>query len=79
VQRFISGLPKDCQNKIEFDKPKTLEDTIQKARYCYEHLGLQTEPREGWKQKNSSGFHKKGFRPPRFKNYKKDSMVRFLS
>jgi hypothetical protein len=28
VQRFISGLPKDYQNKIEFDEPKTLEDTI---------------------------------------------------
>jgi hypothetical protein len=28
VQRFISGLPKDYQNNIEFDEPKTLEDTI---------------------------------------------------
>ena len=36
LQRFISGLPQTYQNKIEFDEPKTLEDTIQKARYCYE-------------------------------------------
>jgi hypothetical protein len=28
VQRFISGLPKDYQNMIEFDEPRTLEDTI---------------------------------------------------
>jgi hypothetical protein len=28
VQRFISGLPKGYQNRIEFDEPKTLEDTI---------------------------------------------------
>jgi hypothetical protein len=28
VQRFISGLPKDYQNRIEFDEPRTLEDTI---------------------------------------------------
>jgi hypothetical protein len=28
VQQFISGLPKDYQNRIEFDEPKTLEDTI---------------------------------------------------
>jgi hypothetical protein len=77
VQRFISGLPKDYQNRIEFDEPKTLEDTIRKARYCYEQLGHRTEPREGWKQKNSSGFQKKGFKSPRFKNYKKDSRMSF--
>jgi hypothetical protein len=77
VQRFISGLPKDYQNRIEFDEPKTLEDTIRKARYCYEQLGHRTEPREGWKQKNSSGFQKKGFKSPKFKNYKKDSRMSF--
>jgi hypothetical protein len=38
VQRFISGLPQTYWNKIEFDEPKTLEDTIQKARYCYEQF-----------------------------------------
>jgi hypothetical protein len=77
VQWFISGLPKDYQNRIEFDEPKTIEDTIQKARYFYEHLGHQKKPREGWKKKNSSGFHKKGFKSPTFKNYKKDSRMSF--
>ena len=28
AQRFISGLPKEYQNRIEFDEPKTLEETI---------------------------------------------------
>jgi hypothetical protein len=28
VQRFISGLPQTYQNRIEFDEPNTLEDTI---------------------------------------------------
>jgi hypothetical protein len=28
VQHFIIGLPKDYQNIIEFDEPKTLEGTI---------------------------------------------------
>jgi hypothetical protein len=28
VKHFISGLPKEYQNRIEFDEPKTLEDTI---------------------------------------------------
>jgi hypothetical protein len=78
VQRFIDGLPKDYQNRIEFDEPKTLEDTIRKARYCYEQLGHRTEPREGWKQKNSSRIsEKKGFKSPRFKNYKKNPRMSF--
>jgi hypothetical protein len=41
VQCFISGLPKDYQNRIEFDEPKTLEGTIQKATYCHEHFGIE--------------------------------------
>ena len=77
MQLFISGLPKDYQNRIEFDEPKTVEDTIRKARYCYEQLGCRTKPREGWKQKNNSEFQKKGFKSPRFKNYKKDSRMSF--
>jgi hypothetical protein len=28
VQRFINGLPQTYQNRIEFDKPKTLEDLL---------------------------------------------------
>jgi hypothetical protein len=36
VQRFISGLPQPYQDRIEFGEPKTLENTIWKARYCYE-------------------------------------------
>jgi hypothetical protein len=70
VQRFISGLPKDYQNMIEFDELRTLEDTIQKERYFYEQFGLWKKPCEVWKKKNGSGFQKKGFKSPRFKKYK---------
>jgi hypothetical protein len=28
VQRFISGLPKEYRNRIKFDEPKALEDTM---------------------------------------------------
>jgi len=72
VQRFISGLPKDYQNIIEFDEPKTLEDTIRKTTYCHEQFGHRAKPREGWKQKNSSRFQKKGIKSSIFKNYRKD-------
>jgi hypothetical protein len=70
VQRIISGLPQTYRNRIEFNEPKTLEDTIRKVRYCYEQLGSQTEPREDWKKKNNSGFNKKGFKSSIFKNYR---------
>jgi hypothetical protein len=79
VQHFISGLPKDYWNKIEFDEPKTLEGTIRKASYCHEQFGHRTEPREGWKQKNSSRFQKKGIKSPGSKNFKKNSKMRFLA
>ena len=75
VQRFISGLPKSFQDIIEFHEPKTLEDTIRKARYCYEEFRSQTKPREDWKKKSSLGFKKKGFKSPVFKNYRKDSRI----
>jgi hypothetical protein len=63
MQRFISGLPQSYRDIIEFDEPKTLEDTIQKARYFYEQFKSKTEPHEDWKNKNNLGFKKKGFKP----------------
>jgi hypothetical protein len=60
---------------IEFDEPKTLEDTIWKARYCYEQFMNHIEPREDWKKKNGSRFKKKRFKSSRFKNYGKKSSM----
>jgi hypothetical protein len=71
VQRFISGLPQSYRDRIEFDEPKILEKTIQKARYCYEQSGSQTKPHEYWKKKNSLRFKENGFKSSRFKNYRK--------
>jgi hypothetical protein len=33
MQRFISGLLQSFRDRIEFDEPRTLEDSIRKARY----------------------------------------------
>jgi hypothetical protein len=32
IQCFLCGLPQSYQDRIEFDEPKTLEDTIRKAK-----------------------------------------------
>jgi hypothetical protein len=77
AQRFISGLPKEYRNRIEFDEPKTLEDTIRKATYCHEQYGHRAESRGDWKQKSGSKFQKKGNKSSGFKNYKKNHRMNF--
>jgi hypothetical protein len=32
IQRFLSGLPSFYKDKIQFDEPKTLEETIRKGQ-----------------------------------------------
>jgi hypothetical protein len=61
IQHFLSGLPQSYQYRIEFDKPKTLEDTIQKAKCCYDQSKHKHESSKDWKRKDKSGFQKKGF------------------
>jgi hypothetical protein len=75
IQRFISGLPQSFRDLIEFDEPRTLEDTIIKARYCYEQFKRKTKPHKDWKNESKLGFKKKGFRPSRFKNRGKGSKM----
>jgi hypothetical protein len=36
IQRFLSGFPPFYKDKIQFDEPKTLEETIRKAKYLYD-------------------------------------------
>jgi hypothetical protein len=36
IQRFLSGLPSFYKDKIQYDEPKTLIETITKDKYMYE-------------------------------------------
>ena len=36
IQRFLSGLPFFYSDKIQYDNPNTLEETIRKTRHLYE-------------------------------------------
>ena len=36
VQQFLSCLPFHIKDIIEYDNPKTLEEAMQKANFCYE-------------------------------------------
>jgi hypothetical protein len=35
-QKFFSGLPSFYKEKIQYDEPKTLNETIEKDKYLYE-------------------------------------------
>ena len=37
IQRFMSGLPSFYSDKIQYDNPKNLEETIRRERHLYEH------------------------------------------
>ena len=36
IQRFLSGLPESYRDKIQYDRPKNLEDPIWKEKHLYE-------------------------------------------
>jgi hypothetical protein len=68
-------LPQTYRDRIEFDEPKTLEDTIRKESYYYEQFKHKAEPPKDWKKERKLGFKKKGFKPSRFKNHGKGSKM----
>ena len=36
IQRYLSGLPSFISDKIQYDDPKTLEETIRRAKCLYD-------------------------------------------
>jgi hypothetical protein len=65
-QRFLSGLPSFYKERIQFDEPKTLIETIRKDKYMYEQ-GQGRESLQKYlkdKRKDKSNQRKKVFKPP---------------
>jgi hypothetical protein len=69
VQCFLSGLPQYFQDWIEFDEPKTLEDTIRKEKCCHDQSKPEMEKNKVWKKKDKMGLKRKGFKSSIFKSY----------
>jgi hypothetical protein len=36
IQRYLSGLPPSIRDKIQYDDPKTMEETIRREKFLYE-------------------------------------------
>jgi hypothetical protein len=70
IQSFLSGLPSFYSDKIQYDNPKTLEDTIRRARHIYEQSKGRTVFQKAWndKMKGEKDQRNKGFKPSFFRN-----------
>jgi hypothetical protein len=70
IQRYLSGLPAFLSDKIQYDEPKTMEETIRREKFLYDqHKGKPTFQR-AWedKKKFKREQRQKGNKPPFFRN-----------
>jgi hypothetical protein len=70
IQRFLSGLPSFYSDKIQYDNPKTLEETIRRERHLYEQSKGRPVFQKAWndKMKEKKDQRQKGFKPPFSRN-----------
>jgi hypothetical protein len=70
IQRFLSGLTSFYSDKIQYDNPNTLEETIRRARHIYEQRRGSPIFQKAWndKIKCKNDQMNKSFKPPFFKN-----------
>ena len=70
VQWFLSRLPHYYKDRIEFYEPRTLEEAIRNAKYCYDQSKGKPDYHKTWKDKKNekSDQRKKGFKPSNFRN-----------
>jgi hypothetical protein len=70
IQRYLSGLPPSIGEKIQYDDPKTMEETIRREKCLYEQQREKPTFRKAWDDqkrfKKEQG--QKGNMPPFFKN-----------
>jgi hypothetical protein len=70
IQRYLSGLPLSIGNKIQYDDPKTMEETIRRAKCLYEQQRENPTFQKAWN--NQKRFKKeqrqKGSKPSFFRN-----------
>jgi hypothetical protein len=70
IQMFLNVLPSFYSGKIQYDNPKTLEETISKERNIYEQRKGRSVFQKAWndKTKGKKDQRQKGFMPPFFRN-----------
>ena len=56
VQLILSGFPQSYKDRIEFYEPRTLEEVIRKAKYCYEQRQGKPDYHKAWKDKKKAKY-----------------------
>jgi hypothetical protein len=51
IQRYLSGLPPFISDKIQYDDPKTLEETIRRAKCLYDQHKARPTFQKSWEDK----------------------------
>ena len=66
----MSGLPSFISEKIQYDDPKTLEETIRHSKFLYEQQRERPTFQKAWEDKMKSKVdqRKKGAKPLFFRN-----------
>jgi hypothetical protein len=73
IQHFLSGFPQSYQDQIEFNKPKTLEDTIQRLNVVTMSLSTSMSLLRIGKERTRVDSRRKDSSPFPHKNYRKDA------
>ena len=70
IQHFLSGLPQYYKDRIEFYKPRPMEEEIRKAKYFYEQRKGKIDYHKTWKDKKNdkSNQMRKCFKLSNFRN-----------
>jgi hypothetical protein len=70
IQRYLSGLPSFISEKIQYDDPKTLEETIRRDKFLYDQQKSRPSFQKAWEEnkKFKMDQRKKGAKPPFFRN-----------
>jgi hypothetical protein len=70
IQMYLSGLPSFISDKIQYDDPKTLEETIRRAKCLYGKQKGRLTFQKDWedKIKRKVEQRKKGTKTPFFRN-----------
>jgi hypothetical protein len=70
IQRYLSGLPPSIGDKIQYDDPNTMEETIRRTKCLYEQQREKPTFRKAWddQKRFKKEQRQKRNRPPFYKN-----------
>jgi hypothetical protein len=70
IQRYLSGLTSSIGDKIQYDDPKTMEETIRREKCLYEQQREKTTFRKAWddQKRVKKEQRQKGDKPSFFRN-----------